>query len=384
MNREKNVGRQMNVLLVLGRYNTKTHRGVARFAGRHNWHLNAEMAYSGQLPFGWSGDGILTLLDAQQGLIDFVHAARVPVVDLSVIRQDIPLPRVAGDHHRIGSLAAEHFIERGFRHFAWFSVYDDTVARLRLRGFQETLARVGAACDPWFFESRSGERRDEWTDKCEFLEHRLKVSPKPVAVFAFCDVDAANVLDACANIGLAEPEEVSILGADNNELICESVRVPLSSVNHDLEAIGYEGAALLHRLMRGGRPPTAVKLIPPKAITVRQSTEVLAINHETTRRALQFLQENYRRRIGAEEAASSCGISRRRLDQFFHQHLGRSVSDHLGALRLIRAKELLLGTGLSAADVAARAGFNTPQYFSNVFRKSVGLTPRRFRLEHEK
>jgi LacI family transcriptional regulator, galactose operon repressor len=205
-----------------------------------------------------------------------------------------------------------------------------------------------------------------------------------VAVFAFCDIDAANVLDACANVGLAVPDEVAILGTDNNELICESVRVPLSSVNHDLEGVGYEGAALLQRLMQEARPPKNVKLIPPKAITIRQSTEVLAINHEPTRRALQFLQENYRKRIGAEEVATVCGMSRRKLDQSFHRHLGRTVSDQLATLRLIRAKELLLRTNLSAADVAAETGFNTPQYFNNVFRRATGLTPRRFRLEHEK
>jgi LacI family transcriptional regulator, galactose operon repressor len=383
MKRKKTLSSQMNVLLALGRYNPKTHRGVARFAGQHNWHLNAEMAYSGHLPSGWSGDGILTLLDTQRDLIEFIRTARVPVVDLSVIREDIAVPRVAGDHYLIGALAAEHFIERGFRHFAWFSVFTDGVARLRLNGFQETLARIGATCDSWFFDSQPDKRRDEWTDKCAFLEHRLKLIPKPAAVFAFCDIDAANVLDACANAGLAVPEEVAILGTDNNELICESVRVPLSSVNHDLEGVGYEGAALLHRLMQGARAPKSLKLIPPKAITVRQSTEVLAVNHEPTRRAIQFLQENYRKRIGAEDVAAICGMSRRKLDQSFHQHVGRSISDQLAALRIIRAKELLLRTDLSAADVAAETGFNTPQYFNNVFSRATGLTPRSFRLKHE-
>lgn len=376
--------RQMNVLLALGRYNPNTHRGVARFAGRHNWHLNAQMAYSGQLPSGWSGDGILTLLDAQEKLVEFVRAATVPVVDLSVIRQEIVVPRVVGDHYLIGSLAAEHFIERGFRYFAWFSPFNDAAAQLRLRGFKETLARAGAACESWFFDSHPGLPRDEWTDKCEFLECRLKNMPKPVAVFAFCDVDAANVLDACNKVGLSVPDEVAILGVDNNELICESVRVPLSSVNHDLEGVGYEGAALLHRLMQGARPPRGVKLIPPKSISVRQSTEVLAINHELTRRALQFLRENYHRSIGAEAVAAACNVSRRRLDISFHQHLGRSISEQIAALRIIRAKELLLKTSLPAADVAAETGFNTPQYFNNIFRKATGLTPRRFRLEHDK
>lgn len=377
-----NLERQKNVLLALGRYNPKLHQGVARFAGQHNWHLNAEMAYFGRLPTGWKGDGIVTLLDVQQDLIDFIKKARVPVVDLSVIREDVAVPRVAGDHHLIGCLGAEHFLERGFRHFAWFATLDDAVTRLRLRGFSETLAQSGFTCETWIFPMQTGARRDEWAAKCDFLEGRLQAIPKPAAVFTFRDADAANVLDACADAGLAVPEEIAILGTDNNELICESLRVPLSSVNHDLEGLGYEGATLLHRLMHGARAPKRRRLVPPKGITVRRSTEVLAVNHEPTRRALQFLQENYRRRIGAEEAAVASGLSSRKLERAFREHLGRSVSHELASLRLIRAKELLLRTNLTVTDVAAQTGFNTPQYFSNVFRKAADMTPRRFRLRH--
>jgi LacI family transcriptional regulator len=315
--------------------------------------------------------------------VAFVRAAPMPVVDLSLIRHEVLLPRVLGDHHLIGCLGAEHFLERGFRHFAWFSTLEDAVTRLRLRGFNETLVRAGFQSECWVFRLRPGARQDEWTAKRQFLEQRLRTIPKPAAVFCFRDADAANVLDACAKAELAVPEEVAILGTDNNLLVCESVRVPLSSVNHDLEGLGYEGAALLHRLMRGGRAPTPPKLIPPRGITVRRSTDVLAVNHEPTRRALQFLQENYRRRIGAEEAATASGLSRRQLEQAFREHLGRSISDQLAFVRLLRAKELLARSTLSAADVAAQAGFNTPQYFNNVFRAATGLTPRRFRLRHQ-
>jgi LacI family transcriptional regulator len=375
--------RQKNVLLSLGRYNAQLHQGVVRCAAERNWHLNTEMAYFGRLPAGWSGDGILTLLDVQRELVDFVKAARVPVVDLSIIREDVALPRVVGAQHAIGCLGAEHFLERGFRHFAWFSTLDDAVTRLRLRGFAETLARTGLSTDCWIFQLPRHSHCDEWSAKCDFLEKRLRAAAKPTAVFCFRDADAANVLDACADAGLAVPEEIAILGADNNRLICESVRVPLSSVNHDLDGLGYAGAALLDRLMRGGQAPQQPKLIHPKGITVRQSTDVLAINHEPTRRAIQFLQEHYRRCIGAEEAAAASGLPRRRLELCFKEHLGRSIRSHLAILRLVRAKELLLNTTYSVTDVAAQTGFNTPQYFNLFFRHATGMTPRRFRLARE-
>jgi LacI family transcriptional regulator len=370
-----------NVLLALGRYNPKIQLGVARFAGHHSWHLNAEMAYYRRLPRGWKGDGIITALDEQGELLEFVLAAGVPVVDLSIIREEVPLPRVVGDQHFIGRLAAEHFLERGFRHFACFSTTNDAVTRLRLRGFSETLAHDGLSAESWIFQAPTRARRDEWTLKCEFLVRRLKSIRKPAAVFAFRDADAANVLDAADDAKLAVPEEIAILGTDNSEMICESVRVPLSSINHDLEGIGYEGAALLHRLMQGAPTPPHPRLIPPKGLTIRQSTDALAVNHEPTRLALKFLHDHYQRRSSPDDAAAVSGLSRRNLERAFRHHLGRSVSDYLAALRLGRAKELLLRTNLPIADVAAQTGFSTQQYFNNVFRQAAGKTPRRFRLQ---
>ena len=374
--------KQKNVLLALGRYNSKTHEGVARFAGQHNWHLTSEMAYFGRLPLGWKGHGIITLLDGQQDIIDFVKTARVPTVDLSVIRGEIPMPRVVGDHQMIGRMAAEHFLDRGFRNFACFSTLDDAVTELRFSGFVQVLKKSGFVCERWIASSIAfrGRGRDEWTAKRDFLRPRLQNIPKPAAIFAFHDIDASTLLDACATESLTVPDEIAILGTDNNELICESVRVPLSSVNHDLARVGYEGAELLHRLMQGARAPKRPRLIPPRGITIRQSTEVLAVNHEPTRKALLYLQQNHGRCIGGNDVALAVGLPRRMLERSFRQHLGKSINDQLESIRLARAKQLLLTTDLSCLEIASRAGFNTPQYFSNVFVKVVGLTPRRFRL----
>lgn len=372
-----------NVLLALARYNPALHAGVARFAGQHGWHLNAEMAYFGRLPRGWRGDGIVALLDHQPGLVRFVRDARVPVVDLSMLRDDLDFPRVVGDHEAIGRIGAEHFLERGFRHFAWFSTTEDAVTRLRWRGFHEALSRAGfgSACGTWIFPRHSGRQRDEWTLKCEFLARRLGAITKPAGVFAFRDADAANVLDACAVAGLHVPDDIAILGSDNNTLICETVRVPLSSVRHDLDRLGYEGAALLQRLIDGKRAPRSWLRVPPQGIAVRQSTDVLAISDGPVRAALQFLQANCGRAIGAQDAAAAARVARRPLERTFREQVGRSIAAELRRLRVHRAKLLLTSTVLSMTDVAAKAGFNTPQYFNRVFHRATGKTPRQFRLQ---
>lgn len=376
------VRHKINILFAPGLYSPKMHRGVARFAGKHDWHLNVEMTYSGRLPAGWKGDGILTLLDRRNDLIDFITTTRVPVVGLAVVREDIEIPRVAGDNLQIGRLAAEHFLERAFRHFAWFSTADNPVSRLRLRGFRESLARARFTCEDWNFPPPLDAHVDEWTAQRDFLSSRLLAIPKPAAVLAFSDTDAVKLLDVCDEGGLLVPNEVAILGVDNDELMCESARVPLSSVNQDHEGIGYAGAMLLHRLMLGRQAPKLPILIPPKGVIVRRSTDTLAVNHGPTRQALKFLRDNYRRRIGVAETATACGLARRQLENIFFKNLGMTVSDHLSALRLIQAKQLLRQTELPIADVAAQTGFNTAQYFNNFFHKATGRTPRNFRLQH--
>lgn len=372
---------QKSVLLALSRYSPGTHMGVARFASRHNWHLNCEMALTGRLPEGWRGDGIIALLDGREDVANFVQRAEVPVVDLSVIRPDIRVPRVTGDHFAIGQTAGALFAERGFQHYVWFSTHDDPAARMRRDGFFAAVKTQAVSMQNWSFPKRARRKLDEWTVKSEWLIKRLRAIPKPAAVFAFHDGEAANVLDACMLAGIHVPEEVAILGVDNNPVICESVRVHLSSVNHDLEGLGYAGATLLEKLMNGEPPPGNPILIPPRGITERRSTNALAVTHPAVRRALEFLRGNYPRLIGPDDAVAAAGMPRVQLEGEFRKWFHHSMRHELARIRLQRAKELLVETELPVADIAARTGFNTAQYFNNVFRAETGLTPLVYRRE---
>lgn len=372
---------QKSVLLALSRYSPSTHMGVARFASEHNWHLNCEMAFTGRLPQGWKGDGIITVLDKREDVAEFVKQARVPAVDLTVIRPDIKVPRVSGDHYAIGQTAGELFLERGFQHYAWFSTHDDPATHLRQKGFFDAVKEQSVTAEKWIFPPVLRKNQDEWTVKSEWLIQRIRAIPKPAAIFAFHDAEAVNVLDACLAGGIDVPEEVSILGVDNNPVICESVRVHLSSVNHDLEGLGYAGAVLLDSLMRGEKAPRQPILIPPRGITERRSTDALAVKNDAVRIALEFLRNNYPRLIGPEDAAEAAGVPRTALEAEFRKLFHHSMRKELARIRLQRAKEFLLSTELPVADVAARTGFNTAQYFNNVFHRETGFTPLNYRRE---
>lgn len=374
---------QKSVLLALSRYSPSTHMGVARFASENNWHLNCEMAFTGRLPEGWRGDGIVASLDHREEVAAFVQRAKVPVVDLSMIRLEVNVPRVSGDNYAIGQSAGELFAERGFQHFAWFSTRDDPASRLRLQGFTDAVRGQAVTMERWVFPEVTRRKQDEWTVKRDWLVKCLHSIPKPVAIFAFNDLEAVNVLDACLTAGIEVPEKVAILGVDNNPAICESVRVRLSSVNHDLEGLGYAGAGLLDRLMRGEKAPKQAILIPPRGITERRSTDALAIGNDGVRKALEFLRTNYPRLIGPAEAADHAGVPRSHLESEFRRLFHHSMRAELARIRLQRAKEYLLETELPVADVAARTGFNTAQYFNNVFRRATGLTPLNYRRSRE-
>lgn len=374
---------QRTVLMLLARYNHPFHLGISRYAGEHRWHLGASFTSTGILPHGWRGDGVLTTLNQNPHLLAFLRRLHVPVVDLLIQRPDVALPRVVGDNEAIGRIAAEHFLDRGFQSFAWYSDEFTNVERLRLKGFQDRLAPLGVSCAPLIWCQQRGARKSgEWRDQRIWIGRQLRALPKPLALLAFSDYDAATVLDACGTAGLQVPDEVAVLGVNNSELVCNCLPVPLSSVNHDMERIGYEGAALLDRLMDGAPAPAEPILIRPRGITLRQSTDILAVNQPQVRTALKFLRENFQRSIGTSEAAAATGVPRRALEKLFRQHLRRTVHEELLRVRVQHARELLLHSNHSSAEIAQACGFCHPQHFNNVFRQLEGHTPHRYRAAH--
>jgi LacI family transcriptional regulator len=381
MSKRTSAAGQRNILILMEWYDHRIRQGVGRYAREHNWHLTVDERTL--VPRGWEGDGLLTVFHRRRDLVAYVRSLRVPVVDLGLYRPDVPLPRVAGDHVRIGTLAAEHFSERGFRNAAWFSTAFSPIHALRLQGFAETCATHGLHPPlTWVWEKACGEAPDNWRRMRLWLERLLRRAPKPLAVFAHNDYDASKVEDVCRAAGIAVPEEVAILGVDDNELICLNQPVPLSSIAHDLARVGYEGAALLDRLIDGEAPPKRPLLIPPTDVVLRQSTDLTAISQPAIRAAFRFVKESISRSFGIEEVAEAAGVSRSTLDRLFLQHLNRSVHEEVQRSRLAEVKRLLVHTDLVLADIARQTGFCHAQHLNNVFRASEAMTPRSYRLRY--
>lgn len=369
---------QRNILILMEWYDHRIRQGIGHYARGHNWHLTVDER--ALIPRGWTGDGVLTVFHHREDIARYIRQLSIPVVDMGLYRPDIPLPRVTGDHARIGASAAGHFAERGFRHTAWFSADFSPIHALRLGSFRSGCHAQGLDVPlKWVWSEACGDSPNDWKRMRAWLLRRLRHAPKPLAVFAHNDYDASTVQDVCRTAGIAVPEEVAILGVDDNELICLNQPVPLSSIAHDLVRVGHESAALLDRLIDGAAPPAAPLLIPPADIVLRQSTDLTAVSVPAVRAAMRFINQNLTRSLGTAEVAAAAGVSRSTLDRLFGEHLNRSPHEEIKRARLEKAKNLLRRTRLTVSDIARQTGFCHAQHLNNVFRDSEAMTPRAYR-----
>lgn len=361
-----------DVLLLVSPVPQNRMLGIARFAKEHHWSIT--IGDRSAPPTEWRGDGVLVMLRDDPVLVRFVKSLvrrGIPVVDLSAFRPDIPLPRVVGDNLAIGRLAAEHFLSHNFTHAAFFASRRTPVHDLRYRGFRDGFAGRDA---PPFWNRTT-------------LAKGLAAAKKPLGVFCYSDYDATLALNACLSHGLKVPDEVAILGVDNNEIICENQTVPLSSVLHNHEEIGFRGAELLNRLMaaskekgkrRKEKVPTAI-LISPQRIVQRQSTDVTATDDPILRQALDYIDAHLSTSFGLSQIADDLELPAYRLGELFRTKLGRSVGKEIVRQKIVLARKLLEETEKPVKEIASETGFCNIAYFANTFRRETDETPRHYR-----
>jgi LacI family transcriptional regulator len=367
-----------NVLILMEWYDHRIREGIGRFAAEQNWYVTVNDGCL--LPQGWSGDGILALLNRRDDFIRYLRRRRAPCVDLGAFRLDIPMPRICGDHRRIGEIAADHLIERGYRDALYFSTEFQRPHELRGEGFAERFKALSGQTPKQLVWARCpGKELDNWQAQCAWVKRELRALPKPLAVFCYCDYDAAKFEAICLEAGYAVPGEVAILGVDNDTLVCENLRVPLSSVRHDLVRVGYEGAALLSRLMAGQTPPSEPGLIPPRGVELRASTDSQTHSDPLVRAVLQYFRENMGRSIGVADAAEAVNMPRHKLEEHFEAAMGQTVYATLTRLRLFEVKRLLALTGQPVKEIARRTGFCHAQHLNNAFRRLERCTPSQYR-----
>jgi LacI family transcriptional regulator len=344
----------------------------------------------------WQAGGVIGRIQSTK-IAKRILASGLPVIAIDLSEEQLvqsnPLSRISeirADSRQAGRLAAEHFLERGFRNFAFCGYQGRIWSQHRQEGYCDRLREAGYSCA--VFEPQGSpqprsvratlrtERRSlSWNWEQPMVAAWLKSLPRPVALMACSDIRGRQVLEASLMQGLDVPDDVAIVGVDDDHLICNLTNPPLSSVAFNLEQAGYRAAELLDGLMRGKvRQPQRI-MVESMWVVARRSTDVFATEDRHVGAALRFIRDNARQSINVDDVVRQAGPSRRGLEIRFHDILGRSIRSEIQRARLTYTKQLLVETNLPTQRIAALVGFSSLQYLSNVFRREIGMTLAQFR-----
>jgi LacI family transcriptional regulator len=330
----------------------------------------------------WEGDGIISRLAPSE--TRRLRATGIPTVDLNDQSPGPCRPHIRSDNRAEGELAALHLLERGFASFAYFGYPQFAWSHECREGFAATVQAAGHSCHVFRQAQRVswGHQQPSWEVEVEGVARWMQSLPKPLGLMACNDFRGIQALDACRRAGIAVPEEVAVIGVDNEELACKLAYPPLSSVVPDARGIGYEAAALLDRLMKGEPEPATSRSIPPVEVITRLSTDVKAIADPDVAAAMRLIREHAAEGISVADVLCQVPVSRSVLQRRFRSQVGRSIHSVIAGVRMQRVKRLLVETDLPLAGIAKQTGFSHVEYLCAAFRRALGVPPGTYRREH--
>jgi len=369
-------------------YGRNCAQGIASYAVRHGpWFVRHMPHDQMQLldpnvPWQWRWDGVIARV-ASQELLDLVTRLDLPTVDVMGAK---PLPAVAAvlpDHQEIIHAAAEHLLSNGLRHLAYCGVSGLSFSDAREAFFSNFDWPVGTTQHVYQTDlppraplDSEGQR---WLTDLSELRTWLVSLPKPVGVIACNDTRARHVIEVALAAGLQLPHDVSVIGIDNDDVICELGSPKLSSVDPNAHAIGFRAAELLDQLMDGQAVGETSCTVAPLGVERRASTNVLAFEDSVINEAIRFIRERCDESINVADVVAHAKVSRSTLERRFRDGLDCTVYDYIQHCRMERVKRLLLNTNYAVAKIAKMTGFCTGSYFGAMFKKQTGMTPVAYR-----
>ncbi|MCP4590131.1 MAG: DNA-binding transcriptional regulator, partial [bacterium] len=344
-------------------------RGVSRYnheQGRWSLYFKPQGLDDPPPPWlkDWNGDGILARINDRRMAAAVVQTG-VPVVELRRLIPDLGLPSIGADNRAVTELAVGHLLERGFQHFAFCGLPKGEYPPMdeRREWFVQLIEEAGFQQS--VFDARRTRRRgDTWTLEQNEIAEWLGSLAKPVGVMACNDDRGLQVLDACHRAGLMVPDEVAVVGVDNDDYLCNLSVPQLTSVDLAPDRMGYEAAKLLDRMMAGGVISSPQISLPPRGVVTRQSTDVLATEDQVVIRAVRFIRERACDRIQVADVLEHVRVSRSRLEPRLKEVLGRTIHQEILRVQIEQVKELLIVTDLPIKQIANRCGFTESQYLS--------------------
>ncbi len=378
------IRRRHSVALLIetsNRYSRELVHGVRAFIQQQpsRWAVHLTEQGRGDVPppwlARWEGDGIIARVENRR-IEGALRKKGLPVVSVSASGLAPDLPTVISDSASVARLAAEHLIERGFRHFGYCGDARFAWSTTHGQHFQRTLEEHGFDCS--HFQTQRGDFAD-WKLEQRKLGTWLKSLPKPAGVMTCFDIRGQQLLDVCKRLRLRVPDEIGVIGQHDDTLLCELCDPPLTSVIPNPREAGYQAAALLDKMMRRRKVEAKIYPIAATGVATRQSTDLVATEDPQLAEAMRFIRRHALEGIRVGDVLKHVPMSRTLLERKFRDHFDRSPYETIQSLRDQGASSLLLNTDLPVAEVAERCGYISAEYFSADFKKRSGHSPSAFR-----
>lgn len=327
----------------------------------------------------WKADGIIAL-QTRAAELAALHLTSVMLCGVS--HPPDRVHQVSPDNEAIGRMAAEYFQGLGLKHLAYCGLSGMEWSAIRGEAFR--MRATDAGLPTQLYRPAAGGSGDSWFTEQTRLGTWLTRLPKPVGLLACNDDRARMVSDICRARGLRVPDDIAILGVDNDQHVCNRATPALSSVSLATERAGYDAAALLDQLISGRHPKTRVIIAKPIGVVERQSTDLVACEDANVVKAVRFIRENSSRVIQVRDVATTAGLSRRVLQNRFQKALGRTVLDEIHQSRVRHISHMLAGTDLAISTIAASIGYGADAHLARFFSRRTGISPLKYRQLHRK
>ncbi len=325
----------------------------------------------------WEGDGIIARV-VNQPIANLLVEIGLPTVDVLGNIRGYGFPLVQTNNHAIGKMVAQQFLESGFRNFALIGLGRESWSQQRELSFFNTVGSLNTERPTLHLKSTESEVHNI-TKSLEAIRNWLPHLPKPVGIMVTSDQFAPLLFEVAHELGIRIPEEISIIGVDNDAPYCDLCRPALSSLDPNHKEVGHQAALLLEQMMAGQTPIKDTIEVNPHMIHLRRSSSTLAVDDPHLSKAMDYLRLHACTGTTIDEISHHCGLSRSVLQRRFRSSLNRTVGDSILNEKLTRAKELLHTSNLSMSQIAEQSGFNSQEYMSQVFRKHLQKSPKKFR-----
>ncbi|MBB6429838.1 AraC family transcriptional regulator [Algisphaera agarilytica] len=357
-------------------------QGVFQYGYRHGrWNLDVRAHYPQgklQVDEDWDGDGVIAAINTPE-LAEHVNSLGVPYVNVSAaLIPGVEAPRVVSDIHLVAEMATQHFLERGFRHFAYSGREDQPNIKRHREAFEAEVARQGFQT----LVDRSEVSNAVEPNRTELMQHLqawVKSLPKPCAIYLFGTQRGVDLIEACRRAGVVVPHEVAILAGDRDNVLCEACDPAMSSIVTGSHNVGYEAAHALDRLIRNDTSVPMETLLPPVKVHATASTDTFAVTDQNLIAAMRFIDQHALEPIQMEDVAAQVPITRRSLDRNFKEAFGKTPAEVIRWRRVRHAQKLLAETSMDVEDVAKASGLKSYTYLSQVFKRMLDETPGAYR-----